>query len=210
MKKYLAEAVGTFFLVLFGTGAIVFNEHTNGAVTHLGISATFGLIVLAMIFVFGKISGAHLNPAVSLAFAANKNFRWRETTPYITAQISGALLASLVLKLAFPANELLGTTLPAGSAMQSFFLELALTFILMMVILRISGTIGIIAVGLTVGLEAYFAGPICGASMNPARSIGPAVISGHCEFLWLYIFAPIIGAMLAVFVNKLIPKRNES
>lgn len=210
MKKYLAEAVGTFALVFCGTGAIVLNQHTNGAVTHLGISAAFGLIVLGMIFVFGKISGAHLNPAVSLALASKNSINWKEAAPYIVAQITGALVASLVLKLLFPANELLGTTLPAGTATQSFFLELGLTFILMMVILRTSGTLGIIAIGLTVGLEAYFAGPICGASMNPARSIGPALISGHSEFLWLYILAPIAGATGAVFVNKLIPTKNEN
>lgn len=207
MKKYLAEATGTFFLVLFGTGAIVLNQHTNGAVTHLGISATFGLIVLLMIFVFGKISGAHLNPAVTLAFASNKSFEWKQVAPYVVSQLAGALTASLVLKLSFPENDLLGATLPAGSTIQSFFLELLLTFILMMVILRTSGTFGVIAIGLTVGLEAYFAGPICGASMNPARSIGPALVSGHCEFLWLYILAPVIGAVLAVFINKLMSKQ---
>lgn len=202
MKKFLAEVVGTFALVLFGTGAIVVNQHTNGAITHLGISIAFGVIVTLMIYAFGKVSGAHMNPAVTLAFAVNKNFRWRDVSPYIVAQISGALLASFVLKLFFPANELLGTTLPSGSAIQSFFLELLLTFVLIIVIFISPSKIEAIAIGLTVGLEAYFAGPICGASMNPARSIGPALISGHCEFLWLYISAPIIGSVLAVFVNK--------
>lgn len=202
MKKFLAELVGTFALVLVGTGAIVVDQHTNGAVTHLGISIAFGLIVTLMIYAFGKISGAHMNPAVTLAFAVNKNFRWRDVSPYVLAQIIGALLASFSLKLFFPTNELLGTTLPSGSAMQSFFLELLLTFILMLVIFISPSKFAAITIGLTVGLEAYFAGPICGASMNPVRSIGPALISGHCEFLWLYIFAPIIGAVLAVFVNK--------
>jgi aquaporin NIP len=202
MKKFFAELIGTFVLVLVGTGAIVVNQHTNGAVTHLGISATFGLIVTLMIYAFGKISGAHMNPAVTLAFAVNKNFRWKDVSPYVLAQIIGALLASFSLKLFFPANELLGATLPSGSAMQSFFLELLLTFILMLVIFISPSKLAAITIGLTVCLEAYFAGPICGASMNPARSIGPALISGHSEFLWLYIFAPIIGATLAVFVNK--------
>jgi len=208
MKKYLAEFTGTFFLVLIGTGAIVIDQHSNGAVTHLGISAAFGLIVLAMIFVFGKTSGAHLNPAVSLAFVINKTFNLKELIPYLLSQFSGALIASFVLKISFPANEFLGTTLPAGSVMQSFFLEVVLTFILMMVILRTSGTFGIIAIGLTVGLEAYFAGPFCGASMNPARSIGPALISGHTEHLWLYIIAPTLGALAAVLTNKLIPGKK--
>jgi aquaporin NIP len=202
MKKFLAEVIGTFALVLVGTGAIVVDQHTNGAVTHLGISIAFGLIVTLMIYAFGKVSGAHMNPAVTLAFAVNKNFRWRDVSPYVLAQIIGALLASFSLKLFFPRNELLGTTLPSGSAIQSFFLELLLTFILMLVIFISPSKLAAITIGLTVGLEAYFAGPICGASMNPARSIGPALISGHCEFLWLYIFAPIIGAVLAVFVNK--------
>lgn len=202
MKKFLAEVIGTFTLVLVGTGAIVVDQHTNGAVTHLGISISFGLIVTLMIYAFGKVSGAHMNPAVTLAFAVNKNFRWRDVSPYVLAQIIGALLASFSLKLIFPTNELLGTTLPSGSAMQSFFLELLLTFILMLVIFISPSKLAAITIGLTVGLEAYFAGPICGASMNPARSIGPALISGHCEFLWLYIFAPSIGATLAGFVNK--------
>lgn len=202
MKKFLAELIGTFVLVLVGTGAIVVNQHTNGAITHLGISIAFGLIVTLMIYAFGKVSGAHMNPAVTIAFAVNKNFRWKDVSPYVLAQIIGALLASFVLKLFFPANELLGATLPSGSATQSFFLELLLTFILMLVIFISPSKLAAITIGLTVGLEAYFAGPICGASMNPARSIGPALISGHYEFLWLYIFAPIIGATLAVFVNK--------
>jgi aquaporin Z len=204
MKKYLAEFTGTFFLVLIGTGAIVVDQETGGKVTHAGISAAFGLAVLAMIILFGKISGAHINPAVTIALAINNSIEKKLVLPYLGAQITGALAASLALKFIFPANELLGTTLPSGSAMQSFWLEILLTFILMMVILRTKGIAAIVLIGLTVGLEAYFAGPICGASMNPARSLAPALVSGHLEHLWLYISAPIIGAVSALLANKLI------
>ena len=206
MKKYIAEITGTFALVLCGTGAIVLDQHTNGSVSNLGISIAFGLIVTLMIYAFGKISGAHLNPAVSIAFAANKNLEWKQVAPFIISQIIGASLASVVLKLAFPANEYLGATLPSGTAMQSFGLEILLTFILMFVILISPAKIATITIGLTVGLEAYFAGPICGASMNPARSIGPALISGHSEHLWLYILAPVIGAVIAVLIFKVIKR----
>lgn len=206
MKKYLAETIGTFLLVLVGTGAVVLDQHTNGSVTHLGISAAFGLIVTAMILMFGKISGTHINPAVSIALAVNKDFKWKEVTPYFFSQISGAIAASLVLKFSFPTNEFLGATLPSGSAMQAFWLELILTFVLMLVILISPPKIAAVTIGLTVGLEAYFAGPICGASMNPVRSMAPAFVSGHTEHLWLYILAPVTGAVLAVFTHKLIKK----
>ncbi len=210
MKKYLAEITGTFALVLVGTGAIVLNSHTNGAITHLGISVAFGLIVTAMILILGKISGAHINPAISIAFAINKSFNWKEVPPYLLSQISGALIASLLLKFLFPENELLGTTLPAGSATQSFWLEFFLTFTLMFVILISPAKIAAVTIGLTVGLEAYFAGPICGASMNPARSLAPAIVSGHMEHLWIYLLAPVTGAVIAVFANKLLHNQHEN
>ncbi|MBK6523817.1 MAG: aquaporin [Bacteroidia bacterium] len=209
MKKYIAETIGTFALVLVGTGAVVLDQHTSGSVTNLGISAAFGLIVTAMILVFGKISGTHINPAVSIALAVNRSFSWEEIAPYLLSQMSGALLASIILKFSFPANEFLGVTLPSGSAMQSFWLELFLTFCLMMVILISPPKIAAVTIGLTVGLEAYFAGPICGASMNPIRSLAPAIVSGHLEHIWVYISAPIIGAVLSVFLWKIIkPKEN--
>ena len=210
MKKYLAEITGTFALVLVGTGAIVLNSHTNGAITHLGISVAFGLIVTAMILILGKISGAHINPAISIAFAINKSFNWKEVPPYLLSQISGALIASLLLKFLFPENELLGTTLPAGSATQSFWLEFFLTFTLMFVILISPAKIAAVTIGLTVGLEAYFAGPICGASMNPARSLAPAIVSGHMEHLWIYLLAPVTGAVMAVLANKLLRNQHEN
>lgn len=205
MKKLLAETLGTFGLVFAGTGAIIIDQVSGGAITHVGVALTFGLIVLAMIYTFGDISGAHLNPAVTLGFWFARRLPGRDVLPYVASQLLGALLASGVLKFLFPANPLLGATLPAGSAAQSFVLELILTFFLMLTILNVStgakekGITAGIAVGSVIALEAMFAGPICGASMNPARSLGPALISGHLEHLWIYLIAPPLGAITARF-----------
>jgi len=204
MRKLYAEMFGTFGLVFAGTGAIVINEISNGAITHVGIALTFGLIVLAMIYTFGDISGAHLNPAVTLGFWAARRLEGSNVLPYIGSQCVGALRASGTLRRLFPQNKRLGATMPAGGEMQSFVLETLLTFILMLTILNVStgakekGVTPGIAVGAVIALEAMFAGPICGASMNPARSLAPALISLHVEHLWLYIIAPILGACLAV------------
>jgi aquaporin Z len=204
IKKCGAEFIGTFALVFAGTGAIVINETSGGAVTHVGISLTFGLIVLAMIYAVGDISGAHLNPAVSLGFFAARRFPLHKLVPYVFSQCAGAFAASGTLYFLFPQNTTLGVTQPAGSAAQSFVLELILTAILMFVILSVStgaaekGITAGIAVGSVIGLEAMFAGPICGASMNPARSLAPAVVSLHLSSLWIYLIAPIFGALLAV------------
>lgn len=203
-RRLLAEALGTFALVFAGTGAIVINQVSGGAITHAGVALTFGLIVLAMIHTFGDVSGAHLNPAVTTAFAAAGRFPWRDVPGYVGAQSAGAFAASGLLRLLFPGNDTLGTTLPAGAAGQSFILEVVLTAILMLVILSVStgarekGITAGIAIGAVIALEAMFAGPICGASMNPARSLAPAVVSGHVEQLWLYLTAPTLGALLAV------------
>lgn len=203
MQKYFSEFFGTFALVFAGTGAIVINQISHGAITHVGIAFTFGLIVLAMIYTFGDVSGAHLNPAVTLGFWVARRLEGTLVLPYILSQVAGAFLASGLLRLLFPTNELLGATMPAGSEMQSFVLEFVLTFLLMLVILNVStgakekGVTAGIAVGAVIGLEAMFAGPICGASMNPARSLAPAVVSGHFEHLWLYLAAPILGAIAA-------------
>lgn len=208
MRKYLAELIGTFGLVFCGTGAIIINQETGGTVTHVGIAITFGLIVMSMIYALGNISGAHLNPAVSIAFFLSGRFAAKEVLPYMTSQITGALLASLVLAYLFPANEFLGSTLPAGSAGQSFLLEFLLTFFLMLVIINVAtgskeqGMFAGLAIGSTVLLEAMFAGPVCGASMNPARSLGPAVVSGHTEHLWIYLTATTTGAAFAIPVWK--------
>lgn len=205
MKKYVAEFLGTFALVFCGTGAIVINQQTNGAIGHAGIAITFGLIVTAMIYTFGNISGTHINPAVTLGLFVLKFFPVREVLPYVISQVAGAFAASLLLKFLFPANDTLGSTLPAGSDMQSFILEFILTYFLMMAILfasrgseRVQALAGMV-IGGVVLLEAMFAGPVCGASMNPARSLAPALVSGHLESLWLYILAPISGSLSASF-----------
>jgi len=204
MKKFAAELLGTFALVFAGTGAIVVDSASNGAVTHVGIALTFGLIVLAMIYTFGDVSGAHLNPAVKLGFAAARRMPWREVPLYVAAQFVGAFAASGLMRVLFPKDETLGATLPTGSATQSFILEIILTFLLMLVILSVStgakekGITAGIAVWCVIGLEAMFAGPICGASMNPSRSLAPAVLSAHVNDLWVYLAGPTIGALLAI------------
>jgi aquaporin NIP len=205
MKKYAAEFIGTFALVFAGTGAIIINDVSGGAVSHVGIGLTFGLIVLAMIYAVGDVSGAHLNPAVTLGFFAARRLPGREVPPYIASQLLGALAASGLLRVLFLQHPTLGATSPAGPGWQSLILEIVLTAILMFVILSVStgakerGITAGIAVGAVIGLEALFAGPICGASMNPARSIAPALVSGNLADLWIYIVAPIAGALLAVF-----------
>jgi aquaporin NIP len=204
MKPLVAEFLGTFTLVFAGTGAIVIDHASGGAIGHAGIALTFGLVVLAMIHTFGDVSGAHLNPAVTLGFAVARRFSWARVAGYLAAQTAGALAASLLLKLLFPEDATLGATLPIGPSSRSFILETVLTFMLMLTILSVSsgskekGVTAGIAIGAVIGLEAMFAGPICGASMNPARSLAPALVSGHLEFLWLYLAAPVLGALLAV------------
>jgi aquaporin NIP len=214
MKKYISEFIGTFSMIFCGTGAMTVNEVTGGEVTHVGIAITWGLIVMAMIYAFGETSGAHFNPAVTVAFAFAKKFAWKEVPKYITAQILGAFAASLVLWFLFPASETLGATIPTVGVWRAFVLELLLTFFLMVVIINVStgskemGIIAGIAIGGVVLLEAMFAGPITNASMNPARSIAPNIVSGNIEGLWLYILAPIIGAILAVVSCRLIKEDN--
>ncbi len=210
MKKYLAEIIGTFALVFCGTGAIVIDQQSGGSVSHVGVAITFGLIVASMIYAIGDVSGAHLNPAVTIAFWVGKIFDTKEVLPYIVSQGIGAFMASLTLKFLFPSNGDLGSTLPAGLPMQSFVLEFILTFLLMFVIVHVAkgskeqGMFAGIAIGGVVLLEAMFAGPISGASMNPIRSLSPAIVSGHLEHLWVYMSAPILGAITAVLAWKVL------
>lgn len=208
IRRFLAELLGTFALVFAGTGAIVINGESGGAITHLGVALTFGLIVLAMIYTLGDVSGAHMNPAVTLAFAAAGLFPLARILLYFGAQTCGALIASLTLHFLFPENPTLGATLPAGSPIQSFVLEFILSAILMFVILNVShgakekGITAGIVVGSVIALEALFAGPICGASMNPARSLGPAIVSGNLQHLWIYLAAPFAGALFAIPIYR--------
>ena len=210
MNKYIAEAIGTFALVFCGTGAIIIDGVSGGALGTVGIAITFGLIVMAMIAAVGEVSGAHFNPAVTIGFWVAKRFEGNEVLPYITAQAIGAFFASGVLRFLFPDTLTMGETLPAGPWLQTFVFEIILTFFLMFVIIHVAtgskeqGIIASIAIGAIVLLEALFAGPITGASMNPIRSIAPAIVNMNLEHLWMYIVAPILGSVLAVFSWKLI------
>lgn len=206
-QKLIAEFTGTYFLVFAGTGAIIVDSLTK-SLTHVGVAITFGLVVLTMIYSFGHISGAHFNPAVTLAFLLLRKISKREAIQYIFIQLIAALAASTTLLLMFGNVSYLGATLPSGSWLQSFVLEFVLTFVLMLVILTtavhekaiktFSGT----AIGATIALEAMFGGPISGASMNPARSFGPAIVSGTFYSLWIYLFATTLGALCAALIYK--------
>lgn len=201
IRRSAAELVGTFGLVTAGCGAIMVNTQT-GQLTHVGIALTFGLIITVMIAATGHISGAHFNPAVTIAFAVTRHFPWREVVYYVIAQILGAVLGALTLSLLLGDIALLGATVPSGSALQSFWLEVLLTAVLMFVIISVAtdtravGTPAALAIGFTVALDAMWAGPISGASMNPARSFGPSLIAGVWENQWIYWLAPILGAMI--------------
>jgi aquaporin Z len=214
MRKYISEFIGTFAMIFCGTGAMTINEVTSGDVTHVGIGITWGLIVMAMIYAFGEISGAHFNPAVSIGFAYAKKFPWKEVPKYIFFQVAGAFAASLLLLWLFPESKYLGSTIPTVDVWRAFVLELLLTFFLMVVIINVStgskevGVMAGIAVGSVVLLEAIFAGPITNASMNPARSLAPNIVSGNISGLWLYMIAPVVGALLAVMSCKLVKGDN--
>lgn len=215
-RSLLAEFFGTFSLVFCGTGAIVINEVQGGAITHVGIALTFGLIVLALIYALGDISGCHLNPAVTTGFWLAGRFPATQVGPYLVSQCAGALLASVTLRLLFPTATTLGATLPAGAGWQSFVLELILTLMLMVVILCVStgakekGIMAGVAVGAVIALEAMFAGPVCGASMNPARSLAPAIVSGRIAELWIYLCAPVIGAAAGVALFRQLAPPGEA
>ena len=220
-KKLIAELLGAFILVFAGTGAIIINDITN-AIGHVGVALTFGFVIVALIYSFAHVSGAHFNPAVTIAFWSMGEFERKNVIPYIAAQLVGGLLASLSLFLLLKENfvlvsevSYLGATIPSGTASQSFGFEFILTFILMIVICssaihgKATKDFAGLAIGLSVGLESMFAGPITGASMNPARSIAPALISGNVEHLWIYIVATILGAVCAAVVFMKVFKSND-
>ncbi|MCA0454836.1 MAG: MIP family channel protein [Chloroflexi bacterium] len=218
IRRSVAELVGTFALVTAGCGAIIVNAQT-GALTHIGIALTFGFIITVMIAATGHISGAHFNPAVTIAFAVTRHFPWREVMHYVVAQVLGALLGAITLRFLFGDIALIGATIPAGSALQSFALEVLLTAVLMFVIISVAtdtraiGTPAALAIGLTVALDAMWGGPISGASMNPARSFGPSLIAGVWENQWIYWLAPILGAVIGAglyqFLREPLPKTTS-
>jgi aquaporin NIP len=210
LRQPFTEFIGTFIMVFAGTSAIVINDLHGGVITHMGIALVFGMVVAAVIYSLGNISGAHINPAVTIAFWLANRFPKNKVAPYIIAQILGAIAASIVISFMFAEHSTLGATIPSGTAMQSFILELILTFILMLTIINVAtgskeqGIMAGVAIGSVVALEALFAGPVSGASMNPARSIGPALISGNISELWIYIAAPTIGASLSILCCRCI------
>jgi MIP family channel proteins len=209
----LAEAIGAFALVFAGCGAIMVDAET-GALGHVGVALTFGLVIMAMIYAAGHVSGAHFNPAVSVAFALTRHFPWPSVGAYVGAQTAGALAAAAILRASLGDVASVGATLPSGSDGQAFLWELVLTFLLMFVIMAVAtdtravGEAAAIAIGGTVGLDAMFGGPVTGASMNPARSFGPAVVAGELGSLWIYLTAPLLGAALGALAYQLI-RRGE-
>lgn len=210
LRRAGAELIGTYGLVTTGCGAIMVNTQT-GMLGHLGIALTFGLIIVAMIAATGHISGAHFNPAVTVAFALTRHFSWRDLPFYLGGQITGAILGAITLRVLLGDMANMGATLPAGSAVQSFGLEILLSAVLMFVIISVAtdsaravGAPAAIAIGFTVALDALWGGPISGASMNPARSFGPALVAGIWADHWIYWLGPLIGAALGAFVYELL------
>ena len=201
LRRGAAELLGTYALVTAGCGAIVVNA-TTGALTHVGVALTFGLVIVVLIAALGHISGAHLNPAVTLAFALIRHFPWREVPLYAGAQLLGAAAGALTLQTLFGPVGALGATLPAGSAAQSLLLETLLTAVLMLVVTAVAtdtravGQLAALAIGATVALDALWGGPVSGASMNPARSFGPALVAGAWRDHWVYWLGPVLGACL--------------
>jgi MIP family channel proteins len=212
-RAVVAEAVGTFALVFAGCGAIMVDEKT-GALGHVGVAISFGLVIMAMVYALGHVSGAHLNPAVTFSFALSRHFPRRQIVPYWAAQLAGALVAAAVLRGSLGDIADVGATYPSGSDAQSLLWEVVLSFFLMLVIMAVAtdtravGEAAAIAIGGTVGLDAMFGGPISGASMNPARSLGPGIVAGDLHAIWIYLLAPIVGASLAALTYAFI--RGES
>lgn len=208
-RRVVAECIGVYALVVAGCGAIMVDAQT-AALTHVGVALTFGLVIMVMIAAMGHISGAHFNPAVTWAFALTRHFPWREVPAYLVGQFIGAIGAAATLLALFGHVAQLGVTVPTGSVWQSFGLEIVLTAFLMFVIIavatdsRAAGQLAAVAIGATVALDALFGGPISGASMNPARSLGPALVNGVWSHQWIYLLAPLIGASLGAILYQII------
>lgn len=209
MKALVAESIGTFALVVAGCGAIMVDATTH-QLGHLGVAASFGLVIMVMIYAVGHVSGAHFNPAVTAAFAMTRHFPVGRVLGYWTAQLAGAVAAAILLRASVGDVALLGTTVPAGSDGQSLVFEVVLSFLLMFVIMAVAtdtravGEAAAIAIGATVGLDALFGGPISGASMNPARSLGPALVAGHLDAQWIYVVGPMLGMAVAAVTYRLL------
>ncbi len=209
VRNLLAEAIGTFALVFVGCGAIMVDADTQ-QLGHLGVSAAFGLVVMAMIYAVGHVSGAHLNPAVTLGFALARHFPWSRVLGYWAAQAVGALIAALLLRALLGDVASIGATMPSGSYAQSFALELVLTAVLLFVVMAVAtdtraiGEAAALAIGGTIAMASLVGGPISGASLNPARSLGPAVVALDLGTLWIYSAAPLAGAALGVLAYQLL------
>ena len=209
LRRTIAEGIGVYAIVTAGCGAIVVNSMT-GSLTHVGVALTFGMVVAVMIAAAGHLSGAHFNPAVTVAFALTRHFPWREVPLYATGQLLGAFLGAATLQVLFGPVAHLGATLPAGSAVQSLGLEVLLTAMLMFVIISVAtdtravGQLAAIAIGATVALDALWGGPISGASMNPARSFGPALMAGVWANHWVYWLGPLVGASIGAFAYQVL------
>lgn len=214
-REALSEGLGTFFLVIIGCGAIIVSRLYPESMTHLGVAMCFGLAVLVMIYTFGDVSGAHLNPAVTLGFLCSGRFPSSRVFGYISCQFMGAMAGALVLKVLFPGADSLGSTHPSGTVIQSLLLEFLLTFLLIFVVLSVSqgssekGITAGIAVGSVITMEALFGGPISGASMNPARSFAPAIVSGQFMDLWIYFIGPISGSLFASLIHTNVMRQSE-
>jgi MIP family channel proteins len=206
-RSLLAEAIGTFTLVFAGCGAVMVDAKT-GALGHVGVAITFGLVIMVMIYAVGHISGAHFNPAVTVGFAVTRHFPWARVPLYWGAQVGGATAAALLLRGSLGTIAHVGATLPSGSESQAFLWETVLSFFLMFVIMAVAtdtravGEAAGIAIGATVGLDAMFGGPITGASMNPARSLGPAIAAADSTSIWVYLSAPVLGAVAAALTYQ--------
>jgi aquaporin NIP len=208
-RRLAAEALGAFALVFFGAGAIMVDAD-GGGLGQLGVALAFGLAIATMIYAVGHVSGAHFNPAVSLGFALTRHFPWSRVAGYWAAQAAGAVAAAFLLRASLGDVANVGATLPSGSDRQAFLWEVVVTFFLMLVIMAVAtdtravGEAAALAVGGTVGLCALVGGPVSGASMNPARSLGPALASGELEALWIYLLAPLVGASLGALAYQLL------
>jgi aquaporin Z len=201
-SRVAVEALGTFFLVLIGPGAAMADAWSGGRVTQVGVSLAFAFVITAVVAAFGPVSGAHINPAVSIALAWRGRLHRSELVPYVVAQLSGAVVAAALLRYLLGPVGHNGATLPALGIARSFVLECVMSLALGIVVFRGRGALAPLAIGMTVGVCALMGGTLTGASMNPARSFGPALVGGEWAGHWIYWIAPIVGMMLAAGVDR--------